>query len=214
MNQEVDRQGCTLPASMTQKMSFESSSGDGLLNTETMRALAHPTRIRILEYLYAHGASTSAQCGEAIGVGQASCSYHLRQLARFRLVERDAGNGRERPWKLPRPTASITWPAGYGGEYVGTAAGLMLAVLRQHAQSVARWMDGEKLHPTGSPARHIFANRVFRLSDVELFSLKRDLTAVIDRYTSMSDHSEARPNVGNAQLIQMVVSTVPVRAPK
>jgi DNA-binding transcriptional ArsR family regulator len=76
---------------------------------KAMRALAHPLRLDLLELLVAAGPSTAAQCGRALGVSQASCSFHLRQLAKYGLVE-DAGPGpdrRERVWRVPDPRPTI-----------------------------------------------------------------------------------------------------------
>ncbi|WP_051969204.1 winged helix-turn-helix domain-containing protein [Kitasatospora azatica] len=76
-----------------------------------IRALAHPLRLDLLELLSTIGPATAARCGRALGVPQANCSFHLRQLAKYGFVE-DAGPGRdrrERQWQVPerRPTIRI-----------------------------------------------------------------------------------------------------------
>jgi len=69
-----------------------------------MRALAHPTRLALLDHLHAAGQATATECAAAVGDSPSSCSYHLRALARWRFVEEgEGGVGRERPW---RATAS------------------------------------------------------------------------------------------------------------
>ena len=70
---------------------------------KAIRALAHPLRLDLLELLIARGPATAAQCGRILGASQASCSFHLRQLAKYGLVE-DTGPGsdrRERRWRVP-----------------------------------------------------------------------------------------------------------------
>lgn len=65
-----------------------------------LRALAHPLRLLLLERLMSFGEQTAAQCAEAVGSTASNCSYHLRALARFGLVERgESADGRERPWR-------------------------------------------------------------------------------------------------------------------
>jgi DNA-binding transcriptional ArsR family regulator len=65
-----------------------------------LRALAHPLRLALLERLIAFGEQTAAQCAEAVGSTASNCSYHLRALARFGLVEPgESTDGRERPWR-------------------------------------------------------------------------------------------------------------------
>jgi predicted ArsR family transcriptional regulator len=71
-------------------------------DVRAMRALASPIRYRIFGHLMAVGPSTASECAEVVGATPSNCSYHLRELARYGLVERvdDApGDGRERPWR-------------------------------------------------------------------------------------------------------------------
>ncbi|MGI3780958.1 MAG: ArsR/SmtB family transcription factor [Janthinobacterium lividum] len=71
-----------------------------LQRPEQLRALAHPRRLQILDLLIAEGALTASQCAVELGDSAASCSYHLRQLARFGFVEEaEGGHGRNRPWR-------------------------------------------------------------------------------------------------------------------
>jgi len=74
-----------------------------LSDSRAIRALAHPLRLDLLEVLAkAGGPTTAAMCGRILGVSQANCSFHLRQLAKYGFVE-DAGPGddrRERLWQV------------------------------------------------------------------------------------------------------------------
>jgi DNA-binding transcriptional ArsR family regulator len=74
-----------------------------------IRALAHPLRLDLLELLAASGPATAAQCGRVLGVPQANCSFHLRQLAKYGFVE-DAAPGRDRRarrWQVPDPQLRV-----------------------------------------------------------------------------------------------------------
>ena len=65
-----------------------------------MRALAHPTRLALLDHLHRLGQATATECAEIVGDSPSSCSYHLRALAKWGFVEEGAGGaGRERPWR-------------------------------------------------------------------------------------------------------------------
>ena len=71
-----------------------------------LRALADPIRYRLLGHLMSAGPQTASECAAVVGASPSNCSYHLRQLARFGLVERvptSRADGRDRPW---RPTAT------------------------------------------------------------------------------------------------------------
>ena len=76
-------------------------------DVRALRGLANPIRYRLLGHLMALGAQTASECAEAVGASPSNCSYHLRELARYGLVERapaiPSADGRDRPW---RPAAT------------------------------------------------------------------------------------------------------------
>src|SRR5437773_716114 len=80
-----------------------------LTDPRALRAVAHPLRLSLIGLLRRDGPLTATQAGAKLGETPASCSFHLRQLAKYGLVEEaGGGRGRERPW---RATAQYTsWP--------------------------------------------------------------------------------------------------------
>ncbi len=72
-----------------------------LTDPRAMRAVAHPVRIALLEVLTVEGPLTATEAGELIGESPTTCSFHLRQLAKYGFIEEVAGvAGRKRPWRL------------------------------------------------------------------------------------------------------------------
>ena len=71
------------------------------LEPEALKALAHPLRVRILDTLSLLGASTATGLAARLGESSGATSYHLRQLARYHLVEEvpERGSARERWWR-------------------------------------------------------------------------------------------------------------------
>lgn len=71
------------------------------LDARSLRGLAHPLRMRLLDALRFGGPATASQLAEKLGESSGATSYHLRQLAAHGFVEDDAerGKGRERWWK-------------------------------------------------------------------------------------------------------------------
>ncbi|MHB2028537.1 MAG: helix-turn-helix domain-containing protein [Acidimicrobiales bacterium] len=58
-------------------------------------------RLALLEALALEGPLTATAAGELIAESPTTCSFHLRQLAKYGFVEEDSpGPGRQRPWKL------------------------------------------------------------------------------------------------------------------
>lgn len=71
-----------------------------LTDPGSLRALSHPVRLALLEALMA-GPLTATEAGELIDETPTTCSFHLRQLARYGFVEEvGGGKGRARPWRL------------------------------------------------------------------------------------------------------------------
>jgi DNA-binding transcriptional ArsR family regulator len=77
----------------------------------SLKVLAHPLRVRILERLSRHGAQTSSSLAEEMGESSGATSYHLRQLAKHNFVREVAekGTARERWWE--RPPGALTIPS-------------------------------------------------------------------------------------------------------
>src|SRR6188768_376987 len=68
---------------------------------QALRALSHPTRLRILGLLRTDGPATSTTLATRLRLNTGATSYHLRQLAQHGFVVEDAerGNARDRWWK-------------------------------------------------------------------------------------------------------------------
>jgi predicted ArsR family transcriptional regulator len=77
-----------------------------------LRALAHPTRLKMLGMLRIDGPATATSLATRLGINTGQTSYHLRQLAQHGFVVDDdeRGNGRERWWKAAHQ-ATITGDA-------------------------------------------------------------------------------------------------------
>ncbi len=94
-----------------------------LTDPRKMRALTHPLRLALIELLWREGTINATQAAAGLGESQASCSFHLRQLAKFGFVEEVEGvRGRARPWRLSSrgmrvanvqddPQAALAWAA-------------------------------------------------------------------------------------------------------
>ena len=71
------------------------------LDMESLKALAHPLRVQIIDVLSAYGSFTASGLAERLGESSGATSYHLRQLEKHGFVREVAGKGtaRERWWE-------------------------------------------------------------------------------------------------------------------
>jgi DNA-binding transcriptional ArsR family regulator len=98
-----------------------------ITDARTLRALAHPLRLALIEILWRDESVSAAQAGRELGESQANCSFHLRQLAKFGIVEEVEGSrGRARPWRL-------------------SAAGLLFAGVQDDPEAALAWAALERL---------------------------------------------------------------------
>ncbi len=73
-----------------------------LSDPRVLRAIAHPVRTRILEELSASGPVRAADVARDLGIPANQASFHLRQLAKYGLVEEapeEARDKRDRVWR-------------------------------------------------------------------------------------------------------------------
>src|SRR6187402_1302636 len=66
-----------------------------------LKALTHPTRLRMLGMLRIDGPATATTLAQRLDLNTGATSYHLRQLAQHGFIEEDAerGNARDRWWR-------------------------------------------------------------------------------------------------------------------
>jgi len=91
-----------------------------LTDPRMMRALAHPARIAIWQFLGLEGPATATECAEVAGLSPSACSYHLRTLARYGFVAEDlasAADGRQRPWRATVIAYQARWREAVGTSY-------------------------------------------------------------------------------------------------
>src|SRR5579875_548422 len=66
-----------------------------------MRAMAHPTRLALLDALRREGELTATRAAELLDESPGNMSWHLQTLAKYGFVEETGdGKGRSRPWRI------------------------------------------------------------------------------------------------------------------
>src|SRR5581483_1850556 len=70
-------------------------------NPRSIRALAHPARLAIIDALASGEELTATECAELTGLSPSATAYHLKLLERYGFAEPAAAraDGRERPWR-------------------------------------------------------------------------------------------------------------------
>jgi DNA-binding transcriptional ArsR family regulator len=83
----------------------DASPTEAVHDPKMLRAIAHPVRNRILTELSASGPMRAADLARELGLPANQMSFHLRQLAKYGLVEEDPDAGRDRRDRVWRPAS-------------------------------------------------------------------------------------------------------------
>ena len=153
-----------------------------LTDPRALRALAHPTRMKLVGLLRRQGPLTATQAGALIGEVPASASFHLRQLAKYGLVEEAAGGrGRERPWQA---TASFTSWSSAGATPAMAIADQMLStvVAERYMEQLLAWLDEKPDEPLEWQQAALFGDLPLYLTAAELKQLGEKLGELLDPF--------------------------------
>jgi hypothetical protein len=173
-----------------------------ITDPRAIRALAHPLRWDLIEALGTLGPSTAASCGRHLGVSQASCSFHLRQLARYGFVE-EAPPGpdrRERVWRLTDIEQS--WESGPVTDqldrvFAQREADRLLGWTTRRAAEAQEWQDAAFLGGATLP-----------VTAAELLEIRAGLRAVLEPYLPRMTDGAPRPE--GARFVRLLLAGTPI----
>jgi DNA-binding transcriptional ArsR family regulator len=151
-------------------------------DARVLRAAAHPTRGAIVYELFARGESTATDISAAIGEPVNSVSFHLRQLAKYGIVEEapnPGGDRRQRWWRMPHDGYVVD------RERIRREPGgdAVIAMRRRHA--LAWWTDLlERYFLVDHPDEELWSinEMPVRLTDDEAREMAEEVHAVLMRW--------------------------------
>jgi DNA-binding transcriptional ArsR family regulator len=204
-------------------MTFEDSPADGpgkapwqglreVSDARTFRALGHPVRLALLETLVIEGPLTATEAAERIGESPTTCSFHLRQLARYGFVEEaGGGKGRARPWRLS--TFGMQSANVHDDPETEIAAAALAGLMRERQLERYRtWLDTRASYPRVWRKAANEGDYLFWLTPEELEELNRELAEMlIPRARERLTEPGARP--AGALPVELLLFAYPVAPP-
>jgi helix-turn-helix protein len=162
-------------------------------NATALRAYAHPVRMKLILALRTRGPLTATQAGRLLGESSGTCSFHLRQLAKYGLVEETGdGAGREKPWRAT--TASTSWDDVQKTPEATAAASLLGEVLAEsYFGELMRWLEVRSQESEEWQRAAFTGDRFLWVTAEELGQVGRDLVAITDKYFERQLRPELRP---------------------
>jgi DNA-binding transcriptional ArsR family regulator len=193
---------------MSKRQGHPGSQPDGAArrvdNPHSIRALAHPARLAIIDALAAGDELTATQCAEVTGLRPNATAYHLKLLQRYGFAEPAPGrpDRRERPW---RATGRQTTLELDGSTPAGASAATAVAVAYLDAtRAVAlEFTEGEYAEPV-EWRNAMLTNVDLWLTAEEAQRVSAELTAVLERFRAQSRAAD-RPAAGRRVRVMNVV---------
>ena len=189
---------------MTERRTIE------LTDPRALRAVAHPMRLALVALLRREGPLTATRAGGLLGESAASCSFHLRQLAKYGLVEEaGGGRGRERPW---RATATFTQlPRVAATPELEAASELLSAVIAErYFERVLRWVERKAEEPAQWQEASILGDAMLYLTVEEFAQLGDAWWALLEPYFDRTEDATLRPP--DARLVLFFAQAFPAPA--
>lgn len=161
---------------------------------ERIRALAHPIRLELLDFLKDTTEATATECAAHVRESVASCSFHLRMLEKYGYIERAERRGREKPWRVRE--REVTFDARPDSEVPGSLLAVQelasLAVTRE-ADRVSRFLSQAGDEPDEWVQASTVTTGSFWVTAEELAELSREIQDLLDRFSERTDPA-ARPD--------------------
>jgi DNA-binding transcriptional ArsR family regulator len=181
-----------------------------LSDPKAIRALSHPVRLDLMELLMAISPATAARCGRILGVSQATCSFHLRQLAKYGFVE-DAGPGNDRRERLWQPTEARYLLSIDDGIDPLVAREFERVAVAREAQAFLDYLSRRDEEPAPWREGGGALSTVVALSADEAHALKQQWRELIAPYITRTEDHQYRPQPGQ-RLVRYFHAAAPLPA--
>ncbi|MEV8586244.1 helix-turn-helix domain-containing protein [Streptomyces sp. NPDC051180] len=182
----------------------------------TLKAIAHPLRMRLYRALFTARTATASQLADQVDEAVSLVSYHLRKLADHGLVEEaetQSADGRERWWQ----------PGSYGfgihdedvrdaPELAAASAAFGRTVDAQRNEMAARFLDERHTWSDAWRSASVSSEWLPRLTAEELAALGAELDAVLRKYDQRARAAEAAGDTEGRENVAVHLRGFPYRA--
>lgn len=183
-----------------------------LTDPKAMRAVAHPTRLALLEALGRREPLTATEAAQMVGESPTNCAFHLRTLAKYGFIEEaGGGTGRSRPWRRAHIGFTIedSDPAG-APETTIAAAALSTVLWDSWLERIRKIGAMRSAFPEHWNEITSSAESIFYLTPEEADSFRAEMTAILFRYRERLEDPSLRPE--GAIPMELIQFTFPADA--
>jgi DNA-binding transcriptional ArsR family regulator len=190
-----------------------STSHRAIRDVPSLQALAHPTRLALLEAIGLTGAMTATQASAAVGESPTACAYHLRMLGRLGFVEEaGGGRGRQRPWRLV--PAGVSFDEDSDDPAVAAAAGALSQVLlEKFIANIRRFALARPSYPREVREATDTVQLAVHLTPHEAGRLRDELIAVLTRHAHLERLGDAAQRPAGSYPFEIIAFTHVLNVP-
>jgi DNA-binding transcriptional ArsR family regulator len=179
-----------------------------ITDPRTMRALAHPVRIALLEALGREGELTATRAAELLDESPGNMSWHLQTLAKYGYIEEaGGGKGRSRPWRI----ASISnrfQTATEDPEIEAAGEALESTFAERAFMQLRQWWARRSAYPYSWREAAFTSDSLGYLTAEEMAELGEEIVELFSRYRDRVLDKHLRPE--GAQPVKLVAFGHPI----
>jgi len=179
-----------------------------ITDPRTMRALAHPVRIALLEALGQEGELTASRAAELLDESPGNMSWHLQTLAKYGYVEEaGGGKGRSRPWR--RASVSNRFQTATEDPEIEAASEALISTFTDRAYSQHReWWARRSSYPYAWREAAFTSDSLAYLTAEELAEVGEEIVEIFSRYRDRVLDKQLRP--AEARPVKLVAFGHPI----
>lgn len=147
-----------------------------------LRALSHPTRLKMLLLLRLEGPATATQLAQQLRLNTGATSYHLRQLAEHGFIVEDAGrgDGRDRWWRAAHQSTRAELGSRTSEEEAESSEAYLHTVALLYTETLMQYAAEHRYLPEPWRQASTTSDWYLRLTPERAEELVRALCAVIE----------------------------------
>lgn len=181
----------------------------------TLKALAHPLRIRLMRCLRLARVATASHLAEQVDEAVSLVSYHLRKLAEHGLIEEaepQSADGRERWWQPASDGVSIHGEDFRDGpERAAAHAAASRLLFEQQADMYRRYLDERPHWPPEWSTAAESSESVLQLTARELAELTGELRGLTQKYQERGRAADAAGDTEGRENVALHTHAFPFR---